>query len=139
MTRFFVDTVVLAYSVGEDHPDRQACRDLVQAASTGRIELHASVEAVQELLCPRLRRGERSLATAMARRMADLCILHPFDRGVATRMIDLLESTSLQGRDAVHVATAQVAGFASIVSVDRDFDAAPDLARLTPQQAAASL
>jgi uncharacterized protein len=139
MTRFFVDTVVLAYSVGEDHADRQACRDLLQAASAGRIELHASVEAVQEFLFHRLRRGERSLATAMARRMADLCVLHPLDRSVATRMIDLLESTSLQGRDAVHVATAQLAGFASIVSADRDFDAAPDLSRLTPQQAAASV
>jgi uncharacterized protein len=139
MTRFFVDTVVLAYSVGEDHPDRQACRDLLQAASTGSIELHASVEAVQEFLFHRLRRGERSSATAMARRMAALCVLHPFDRGVATRMIDLVESTSLQGRDAVHVATAQLAGFTSIVSVDRDFDAAPGLSRLTPQQVTASL
>ena len=36
-------------------------------------------------------------------------------------------------------ATAQVAGFTSIVSSDQDFDAAPGLSRLTPQQAAASL
>jgi len=139
VTRFFVDTVVLACSVGEDHPDRVACRDLLQAAATGRIELHASVEAVQEFLFHRLRRGERAPATAMTRRMADLCVLHPFDRTVATRMIDLVGSTSLQGRDAVHVATAQVAGFTSIVSSDQDFDAAPGLSRLTPQQAAASL
>lgn len=134
--RLFVDTAVLAYAVGNEHPRRAACHQILVAAASGDAELHASVEAVQEFLFfRRLRRGDRVTAVAEARAVRDLLVLHPFDAGVVDAMVDLVAESEIGGRDAVHAATAQLAGFGSIVSTDRAFDAVPGLARLDPESA----
>lgn len=135
MRRLLVDTAVLAYAVGGDHPQRAACRRLVEAAADGYLELHASVELVQEFLFHRLRRIDRPTAVAQARDAADLCVLHPLDRAVMTRALDIASASLLGGRDAIHAATALLHGFSSIVSPDRDFDGVVGLERVEPTDA----
>ncbi|ROS75277.1 type II toxin-antitoxin system VapC family toxin [Cellulomonas sp. PhB143] len=130
--RLFVDTAVLAYALGGEHAMRGPCRALLEAAARGDVELHASVEMVQELLHHRLRRGDRAAAVAQARGAAAACVLHPFDADVLARAVDLVEQAGLGGRDAVHAATALQHGFAALVSPDRDFDAVPGVERLDP-------
>lgn len=132
MTRAFLDTAVLALAVGGEHPEREACRGYLEAAARGELEIHVSVEALQELLLHRLRRGQRADAVALVRDVRDLCHVHAFDDGVVERMLDLVATTALGGRDAVHAATALVAGFDEIVSPDRDFDVVPGLRRRPP-------
>ncbi len=133
-TRLWIDTSVLAHAAGGPHEQRDPCRRIVVAAASGGVELHASVEMVQELLFHRLRRVPRPEAVAQARFAADLCVLHPFDAAVMSRALELVAVSSLGGRDAVHAATALGAGFTEIVSSDRDFDAAPGLARRDPTE-----
>lgn len=128
----WVDTSVLAYAAGGTHPQREPCRRLVTAAAARTVELHASVEMVQEFLFHRLRRTSRSEAVAQARFAADLCVLHPFDGAVLNRALELVAVSGAGGRDAVHAAGALVAGFSEIVSADRDFDAVPGLVRRDP-------
>lgn len=128
----WVDTSVLAYAAGGTHPQREPCRRLVAAAATRSVELHASVEMVQELLFHRVRRTARAEAVAQARFAADLCVLHPFDGALLSRALELVAVSELGGRDAVHAAAALLAGFTEIVSADRDFDAVPGLARRDP-------
>jgi uncharacterized protein len=130
--RIWVDTSVLALAAGGEHAEREPCRRLVQAASAGSLELHASVEMVQEFLFHRLRRAPRSIAVAQARRVGAMCVLHPFDEVVLARALDLVMNSVLGGRDAVLVATAPSFGFDDIVSADRDFDATPGLRRIAP-------
>ena len=134
--RVFIDTTVLAYALGRAHPQRTASRDLLQRASRGDIEVHASVEAIQELLFHRLRRTTRDQAVAQAMSAHDLCRVHSFDEAVTARMFELVQTTSLRGRDAVHAATALTHGFTEIVTADRDFDTVPGLARIAPADAA---
>lgn len=133
--RLFVDTAVLAYAVGAEHPRRAACHQILVAAASGDAELHASVEAVQEFLFHRLRRGGRVSAVEETRAVRDLLVLHPFDASVVDAMVDLVAESDIGGRHAVHAATAQLAGFGSIISTDRAFDAVPGLARLDPESA----
>jgi predicted nucleic acid-binding protein len=130
-----LDTAVLAYAVGGEHPEQAACRALLEAATRGEVELHVSAEAVQEFLFHRLRRTSRTEAVAQARDVLALCVVHPFDEAVARELLAVVEASSLGGRDAVHAATAVLAGFAAIVSPDRDFDSAPGLRRLEPRDA----
>lgn len=130
--RIWVDTSVLAYAAGGDHPQREPCRRILATAAAGTLELHASVEMVQELVFHRLRRTSRHDAVAQARQAGALCVLHAFDAAVLHRALDLVASTGLGGRDAVHAATALGHGFEEIVSADRDFDAAPGLRRIDP-------
>jgi predicted nucleic acid-binding protein len=122
----------MVYAVGDRHDQRDACRALVSTATDGGIELHASVELVQEFLFHRLRRGNRALAVKQTRDVAALCVLHPFDTEVAGRMIDLVASAGIGGRNAVHAATALLHGFEALVSPDRGFDTVPGLLRIDP-------
>lgn len=71
-------------------------------------------------------------AVAEARRLRDMAVVHPFDERVLDKALELIDSTSIRGRDAVHAATAMLAGFDEIVSVDRDFDHVPGLRRVSP-------
>ncbi|MBK8461197.1 MAG: type II toxin-antitoxin system VapC family toxin [Micropruina sp.] len=135
--RLFLDTAIVAYAVGGEHPHRAACRTIIEAAARGQVELHASVELVQEFCFHRLRRGSRQDAVTQARDVTALCVLHPVDQAIVEGMLDLIERTNLGGRDAVHAATAIRQGFSSIVTPDPDFDAIPGLLRMGPTEAAA--
>lgn len=105
---------------------------MVDRAETGTIELHASTEVLQEFLFHRLRRMGRPEAVAQTRAVRRLCVRQPFDGDVVDRMIELVETSGLRGRDAVHAATALLGGFDSILSADADFDDAPGLTRADP-------
>lgn len=132
MQRYFLDTAVLALATGGDHPLRGVCRSLLERAAAAEVELHVSVEAVQELLFHRMRRGPRPAAVQVSRDVAAMCRTHAFDDAVLERALALVESTALGGRDAVHAATAQVAGFDAIITPDRDFDGIAGLRRIDP-------
>ncbi len=127
---------MLVYAIGGPHPLREVCRDIVAAAGRGLIELHASVEMVQELVFHRMRMGERSSAVRQSRDAARLCVLHPFDSAVLERALQLIsDHDGLGGRDAVHAATGLGAGITRIISPDRDFDGIDGLARIAPELA----
>lgn len=133
MERYFLDTAVLALAVGGEHPSREACRRLISAAARGEAELHASAEAVQELVFHRMRRGSRSDAVEVAREVLALCHIHAVDGAVLDQMLGLVSRTHLGGRDAVHAASAIAAGFGEIVTTDSDFDGVPGLRRRAPE------
>lgn len=135
----FIDTSVLLYAMGQPHPLKAVCGAVLAAAARGDVVLHASVDAVQEALYYRARRGPRQEAVADARSLSAMVVLHAFDETTAERMIDLVETTSIRGRDAVHAATALQAGFTEIVSTDPDFDDVPGLRRLDPVDLVARL
>lgn len=131
MTRaVLVDTSVFAYALGGTHRYKQPCRALLANAATNGLELHASVEMVQELTFHRLRRGDVRAAVEQGRTAAAMCVLHPFDERVLERSLTLVEQGLLRGRDAVHAATAALAGISVIASTDPEFDAV--LERLDP-------
>ena len=117
-----VDTSVFAYALGGQHRYQQPCREFLWAARDQGLELHASVEMVQELALHRMRMVDPRTAVEQGRLAARACVLHAFDDRVLTVALELVESGRLRGRDAVHAATANVAGITSIVSTDPAFD-----------------
>lgn len=132
-TACLIDTAVLLYAVGGDHPIRAGSRRIVAAAGAGDLELHASVESVQEFVFHRMRRGDRLSAVRQARDVAGLCILHGFDQGTLQTALDLIaDSGTIGGRDAVHAATAVQHGLSMIISPDPAFDNIPGLRRIDP-------
>ena len=55
----FVDTAVLMYAVGADHPLREPCRRVLAGVESGEIDAEISVEVVQELVHRYLAIGRR--------------------------------------------------------------------------------
>lgn len=124
-----VDTTVLVYAVGAEHPLREQSRRLLEAAAGGGIAATTTVEVVQEFAHVRGRRRERSDAVALAREYARL--LAPLlavgsddlERGLA-----LFEAQPALGAfDAVLAAAAVGAGAEALVSSDRAFGTVPGL------------
>ena len=136
MKSVFVDPSVLLLAVGTEHPLKDDCRAVLKAASRSEIRLHMSVEGGQEFLLHRLRRAERADAMRQFDIVNGIVVWHAFDAEVLGRARDLMAAGVARGREAVHAATALIAGFDSLVSCDRDFDGIPGLRRVEPRELA---
>lgn len=131
-----VDTTVLVYAKGIDHPLRDPCRQLIAAVERGRLAATTTVEVVQEFTHVRARRRDREDAAELARAYADL--LSPL---LVVEETDLSDGLSLFERhaglgcfDAVLAAAARSAGAAALVSADAAFSEVPGLAHVVPDE-----
>ena len=66
-----------------DVPGTAGPPSALHAAASGDVVLHASTEAVQELLFHRMRMGDRNAAVVSARLVMGLCVLHDVDLEIA--------------------------------------------------------
>lgn len=137
----FIDTAVLMYAAGAEHPLREPCRRVMLAIGSGALTAVTSVEVVQELLHRfiAIRRVDigRQLASDAMDTFAPVL---PISHAVMRRVPDLAARyPSLGARDLVHVATCVHEGIAEIVSPDRAFDQVAEVRRLDPVELAAQL
>ena len=132
-----VDTTVLVYAVGSDHPFRVPSRTLVEAVSTGAVRATTTIEVLQEFAHVRARRRGREDAVQLASSFADL--LAPL---VAVQEPQLRAGLELWRRhaemgcfDAVLAAVALDVGASSIVSADRAFATVQGVDHTMPDEA----
>ena len=130
-----VDTTILVYAVGTEHPLRQPCRALVRAVGDGRMSATTTVEVIQEFTDVRARRRGRADAALRAREYAVLFapLLRP-DGDDLARGLELFAAHKRLGAfDAVLAATVQrderIAGLAS---ADTEFGSVTGLVHLDP-------
>lgn len=129
-----LDTTILAYAVGSEHPLREPCRGVLAAHGEGRVEATTTVEVIQEFAHVRARRRSRADAAHIARQY-----LHAFNVLVPTaddldRGLSLFEEHSALGAfDAVLAAVALDRDAQALVSADRAFASVPGLRWVDPQ------
>jgi predicted nucleic acid-binding protein len=127
-----LDTTVLAYAVGDQHPLRDPCRRLLAAHAEGRLDATTTVEAIQEFTHIRARRRTRPDAVQVARHYLTalspiVTTLEDLDRG-----LDLFERhPNLGAFDAVLAAVA-LARAEALVSADHAFASVPGLVWIDP-------
>jgi uncharacterized protein len=131
-----LDTTVLVYAKGADHPLREPCRALVQAIAERRIAATTTVEVVQELVHVRARRRTREDAAALGRDYAELLspLLSTTSDALAQGLAWYERSEQLGAFDAVLVAAAVAAGASAIVSADAAFGEVAAIAHVTPDR-----
>jgi uncharacterized protein len=131
-----LDTTVLIYAKGRDHPLRAPCRELVQTIAERRIEATTTVEVVQEFVHVRARRRDRADAAALGRDYAE--ILSPLLTVTAHDLVAglaLFEQTpSLGAFDAVLAAAGARAGISALVSADNGFARIPAISHVLPDR-----
>ena len=130
----FLDTNILMYAVGKDHPNRESCREALRRIEADDLTVVTSVEVLQELLHRYRSLGQPDLATTIYRAAKDLCeeILAVTEEDLDQAHEILQAHASISVRDAVHAATALRHGIRSILSTDRHFDDLPEVTRLDP-------
>jgi uncharacterized protein len=128
-----VDTAVLVYAVGGEHPLREPALRLFEAVSDGRLAATTSTEVIQEFVHVRARRRPRSEAVARARSFAALLgPLMPADEDILRRGLAIFAASDrLGGFDSVLAALA-LDRDAALVSSDRAFAAVPGLRHVDP-------
>ena len=129
-----LDTTILAYAAGADHPLRDPCRRILEAASRGSLLAVTTTHVIEEFVHVRSRRRPRDDAAELGRRYSTL--LAPL---IATDADDLTEGLrlfvahpELGSFDAVLAAVALRRGADALVSADRAFSVVPDLRHLHP-------
>ncbi|HET6569882.1 MAG TPA: type II toxin-antitoxin system VapC family toxin [Solirubrobacterales bacterium] len=132
-----LDTTVLVYAKGADHPLRDPCRRLIEACAAGQVEATTSVEAIQEFVHVRARRRDHGDAAGLGRDYAEL--LSPLLQVGAEQLrrgLALFEEVEELGAfDAVLAAAALDLGATALISADEDFAAVPGLPHARPDAA----
>jgi uncharacterized protein len=129
-----LDTTVLVYAVGAEHPMREPSRKLVQAIAAGHVDATTTVEVIQEFVHIRARRQGRAEAAKAGRNFAELLapLLVVQEATVEAGLRIFERSTSLGAFDSFLAATA-IAGDADVlVSADRAFSSVSRLAHIIP-------
>ncbi len=129
-----LDTTVLVYAVGDEHPLKEPSRGLIEAISENRVEATTTVEVIQEFVHVRARRRDRHDAADRGRELLRLLgpLIAPGDAELALALRLFEENDGLGMFDAVLAATVMLSGADALVSADRAFASVRGLAHLDP-------
>jgi len=131
----FIDTAVVMYANGTNHPLREACRSIMAQVGDGQLEAVTSAEVVQEILhrFRSIRRPE--IGNEIARLTLDaFAPVLPITHALLRRVPDLAARyPNLSARDVVHVATCIHEGITEILTPDRGFDQVAEIRRIDPK------
>ena len=118
-----LDTTVLVYAKGDDHPLRDPCRALIAAIAERQIEATTTVEAIQEFVHVRARRRDRGDAATLGSDYAELLapLLSPTVEDLTAGLAMFANDDSLGAFDAVLSACATRTGMQALVSADSAF------------------
>lgn len=129
-----LDTTVLVYAVGADHPLRPPCQQLVRAIADAEIVATTTIEVIQEFTHVRARRRGRKDAADTARDyielLSPLLIVEELDLREGLRLFG--ESPDIGAFDAVLAAAAHAAGAEALISADTGFAAIPNPRHVVP-------
>lgn len=135
-----LDTTILVYAVGGEHPLRSPSRTIVEAIGDGRLPATTTVEVIQEFAHVRARRRDREDASRLAGMYVDLLapLLTPSEIDLRGGLELFARSSGLGPFDAVLAATAiGTSHIHALVSADRAFAAVPGLEVVDPHDEAA--
>jgi len=129
-----VDSNVLMYAAGTEHPNKAAAIAFLDRVARGEIEAAVDAEVLQEVLhryrsLRRWKDGRR--VYTLARDIFPRVV--PITGEIVDRANDLMdEDGSLSARDAVHAAVTLAHGMKGICTFDRDFARIPGCSRIAP-------
>lgn len=129
-----VDSNILMYAAGADHPHKAPSVALLERIASGEVDGAVDAEVLREILhrYRALRRWqEGSELYALVRSI--FTIVLPITAPVLDEARDLLERhPHLMARDALHAAVARRETGGEIYSFDQDFDAIEGISRRVP-------
>lgn len=137
----FVDTSVIMYANGAEHPLRGPCARIMVGIGDGDVSAVTSVEVVQEILHRFISIKRPDVGIEIANLTLDVFApVVPITHAIMRRVPDLAARyPTLQARDLVHVATCVHEGIREIVTTDKGFDVVHELRRLDPASFALTL
>lgn len=128
-----LDTTILAYAVGDEHPLREGCVRVLAAHRDGSLHATTTAEVIQEFAHIYARRRTRQEAAVLAGHYLDA--LDPMAATAADVRagLELFQRIPALGAfDAVLAAAALRTGADALISADRAFGSVPGLRWVDP-------
>lgn len=134
MSAYFLDTNIVMYAVGGEHPYKGPCAEILLRAGRGEVELDTDVEVVQEILYRYARLGRRTEGLQVASKLMEAVrtVLPVTDADIRMAIALMEEHQRLSPRDAIHAAVMLNNRLSEILSVDPDFDGIKEVRRVDP-------
>ena len=133
-----VDTNILMYAAGADHPNKRPSTEFLERVASDRIQAAIDTEALQEILHRYLALGRGAEGRQVydgARRL--FAVPLPATVEVMDRARGFLDQhPQIGARDAMHAAIVVEHGLSGICSYDRGFDALSAVLRFEPDELA---
>jgi uncharacterized protein len=130
-----LDTTVLAYAVGDEHPLREPCRAVIRDVGAGLLPATTTIEVIQEFAHVRARRRGRADAEAISLAYVDLLspLIQPTEADLVRGLELFVRHERLGSFDAVLAAIVlERDHLTGLMSADRAFAAVPGLAHRDP-------
>lgn len=130
-----VDSNIIMYAAGAEHPKKTPCIAWLDKVAGGRIDATIDAEVLQEIL----HRYRAIRRWADGRKVYDLArtifpVVIPVGSEVLDRSRELMDRyRGLAARDALHAAVVAVHDLDGICSFDKDFDVIRKLKRIEPK------
>ena len=129
-----LDTTVLVYAVGVEHPFREPCRQLISAIADGDVTGTTTVEVIQEFAHVRAKRRGRADAADLARDyielLTPLLVVEEADLREGLRLYEA--GTGFGSFAAILAAAAHTSGAGALVSADGAFSSIPGIRHVVP-------
>lgn len=135
-----LDTTVLVYAKGQDHPLRDPCRALIEAIADRRIEATTTIEVIQEFVHVRARRRGRADAVGLGRDYAELLspLVQPTAADLSAGLAMFERNEDIGTLDAVLAACAMRLAASALVSADTGFATISEITHVKPDHAGVS-
>ncbi len=131
-----VDTAILVYAVGDQHPLRVPCVELMEKIGDGLVRATTTPEVIQEFVHVRSRRRSRPDAVGLAREYSlALGPLASMETAMVPAALDLFERHARLGAFDAFLAAVALANGAALVSPDAAFAGVDGLDWLDPGSA----
>jgi predicted nucleic acid-binding protein len=129
-----LDTTVLLYAAGAEHPFRKPCQHLITAIADGIVTGTTTVEVIQEFAHVRARRRGQADAADLARDYIELLtpLLVVEETDLRDGMRLYAEGTGIGSFDAVLAAAARASGAEALVSADGAFSGISGIRHVVP-------
>lgn len=127
-----VDSNVPMYLVGAAHPHKTDAQRLLERLAVDNRRLVSDAEVLQEILHRYVAIGRRdAIQPAFEALLSIVDDVFPITVATLERARDVVLSSNISARDAIHVAVMQRHGIEEILSFDRGFDGVAGIRRLS--------
>ena len=127
-----VDSNVPMYLVGATHPHKTDAQRLLERLAVDNRRLVSDAEVLQEILHRYVAIGRRdAIQPAFEALLSIVDDVFPITVATLERARDVVLSSNISARDAIHVAVMQRHGIEEILSFDRGFDGVAGIRRLS--------
>lgn len=127
----YIDSNIFIFAATDSGKKGKDCRKIIDSIDREEIICSASYLVIDEVMWILKKKFNKKFSIKLIKRILSLPIKWiDINRPVIVKMIEMLENTKLDPRDAIHISSMKENGVSTIISEDKDFDKISSIKKL---------